>query len=135
MLPQQSFLHKAAFLKHTGRRRVVRDDMGDDLHQAELLKGILAHTLNNGGHDASAPERLCQPVPDLCPVGFADLNVIQAAAADQGIVACPNGKMGGLAVLIGGLGDTSEKCFGVGGVGLAKAGNSAPSRHGVFRNR
>ena len=61
-----------------------------------------------------APPRLRQPISDFGSVGLADLKVIQAAAADQGVVARANGEMSGLAVLLGGLGDTSEKCFGVG---------------------
>ena len=111
MLPQQSFLHEAAFLKDTGRRRVVRDDVGHDLDQGELVESVLAGTLNHSGHDASAPERLCQPVANLGSVRFADLKVIQAAATDQGVGGAANGEMSGLAVLIGGLGNTSEKCF------------------------
>src|SRR4051794_35912954 len=110
MFPQQPLLNEAAFLQHPGRRLVVRDDMGDDLHQAELPKGMLAHTLNNGGPDAPAPQPPCQPVPSLGSVGLSDLKVIQATAADQGVVACANGKMSGLAMLPGGLGDTSEEC-------------------------
>src|SRR5271157_2140724 len=101
MLPQPPLLHEAAFLKHTGRRRVVRDDMDDDLHQAELLEGVLANTLNHIGHDAPAPEWFCQPVANLASVRLAELKVIQAADTDQGGVACANGKMSGLAVLLG----------------------------------
>jgi hypothetical protein len=40
-------------------------------------------------------------------VRLADLKVIQAAAADQGVVAGPNRKMSGLA-LLGGLGVEGE---------------------------
>ena len=70
-----------------------REDVGGDLHQAELLKGVLAQPLNNGGHDAPAPIRLRQPVADLGSVGFADLEAVEAAAADQGVVGTANRKM------------------------------------------
>ena len=84
------------------------DGMGDDLHQAELFQGVLAHTLNNGGHGAPAPERFRQPLADLGPVRLADLKVVQAAPADQSVFAGANGKMSGLAVPLGGLGDQCQ---------------------------
>ena len=96
--------------------------MGGDLHQAELLEGVLAHPLNNGGHDAPAPERLRQPVPDLGPVGLADLEAVEAAAADQGVVAGANGKMNRTALLLGDLGDQGEPFVGS-GVGV-REGNA-----------
>jgi hypothetical protein len=65
---------------------------------------MLAHALNHIGHDALAPERFPKPVADLGSVRLADLKVIQAAATDQGVVADANGKMNGLALLLGGFG-------------------------------
>src|SRR5262245_46419652 len=45
VLAQEALLLEAALFQDTGRRRVVREDMGGDLHQAELLKGVPAHPL------------------------------------------------------------------------------------------
>src|SRR5579875_1154964 len=69
--------------------------------------------MNHGGHDALAPQRLCQPVADLGSVGLADLEAVEAAAADQGIVGTANGKMHWTALLLGDLGDQGEPFVGV----------------------
>src|SRR6516165_5236282 len=88
--------------------------MGRDLHQSELLEGVLARSPNNGGHDASAPIRLRQPVANLGPMGLADLEVVEAAAADQGVVGAANRKLNRTALLLGDLGDQGEPCVGSG---------------------
>lgn len=113
MLSQQSLLHETAFFQNTGRRRVACEDVSDELRQTEFVESVLTQPPNNGGHDALAPERFRKPVPDFSPVGLADLQVIQAAATDQAVVSCANGKMSGLPLLLGCLGDTSEKSLGV----------------------
>src|SRR5215468_9636564 len=88
--------------------------MGDDLHQPELLEGVPARSLNNGGHDALAPTRLRQPVPDLGPVGLADLGAVEAAAPDQGVVGAAKGKLNRTALLLGDPGDQGEPFVGLG---------------------
>src|SRR5262245_49924835 len=62
VLAKIALLLKAALFEDTGRRRVVREDMGGDLGQPVLLEGVPAHALDNSGHDAPAPKRLRQPV-------------------------------------------------------------------------
>src|SRR5262249_26766208 len=54
VLPQVALLPETALFKDTGRRRVVREDVGGDLRQPELLEGVPAHPLHNGGHDPTA---------------------------------------------------------------------------------
>src|SRR5262249_6904638 len=66
-LRRKTILLEAAFFQNTGRCRVVGEDMGSDLHQTELLEGMLAYSLKNSGHDAPAPKRLRQPVVSLPP--------------------------------------------------------------------
>ena len=82
MLAQQSLLHEAALLQNTGGRWVAREDVSNDLRQAEFVESVLAQPPNNGGHDAPAPERFRNPVADLRSVGLAHLEAIEAAAAD-----------------------------------------------------
>ena len=92
--------------------------MSRDLHQSELLEGVLARSLHHGGHDAPAPKRLRQPVADLGSVGLTDLEAVKAAAADQGIVGAANRKLNRTALLLGDLGDQGEPFVGRGvGVG------------------
>ena len=119
VLAKKTLLVKAALLQDTGRRRVVGEDVSRDLHQAELLEGVPARSLNNGGHDALAPIRLRQPVPNLGPVGLADLEAVEAAASDQGVVGAANGKLNRTALLLGDLGDQGEPFVGS-GVGVRK---------------
>ena len=55
---KKPFFLKAALFEDTSRRRVEREDVSGDLHEPELLECVLAHTLNDGSHDASTPKRL-----------------------------------------------------------------------------
>jgi hypothetical protein len=106
-------LHEPAFCQHTSRRRIVGKDMSGDLHQSELLEGVLAHTLNNSGHNAPTPKWLRQPVADLGPMRFADLDTIEATAADQGVGGVANGEVDGTPLLLGDLCDQGEPFVGV----------------------
>src|SRR5215468_5485267 len=93
--------------------------MGGDLHQPELLESVLAQALDHGGHDALAPIRLRQPVPNLGQVGLADLQAAEAAAPDQGVVGSANRKLNRTALLLGDPGDQGEPFVGS-GVGVRK---------------
>src|SRR5262245_2137426 len=86
MLPQKALLQEAALLEYTGGRGVVAEDVGRDLRQPKRVESVPAQPPDNGGHDAAAPVWLRQPVADLGAVGLADLKVLEATAADQGIV-------------------------------------------------
>ena len=94
-------------------------DVGGDLHQSELLEGVPADPLHHGSHDAPAPTRLRQPVPDLGQVGLADLEAVEAAGPDQGVVGAANGKLNRTALLLGDPGDQGEPFVGS-GVGVRK---------------
>ncbi len=76
---------------------------------------MLAQSLNKGGHDAPAPKRLRQPVADFASVGLADLEAVEATAADQGVVSAANRPMNRTALLPGRLGDESQPGVGSGG--------------------
>ncbi len=114
MPSQEPFLLKAAFLQYPRRRQVLREHMGNDLDQLEFLEGVVTNAPNNRGHYALAPKRLRQPVADLDSMGLAELEVIEAAAADQGVVAGANGPMHCSTLSLGDLGDESEPCVGIG---------------------
>lgn len=105
MLAKKAFLLKATLFKDTSRSQVVREHMGGDLDQPELLKSVLANSLNHGGHDATAPKWLPQPVANLASMRLADLEAIETAAADQGVVSAANCPMNRLALLLGDVGD------------------------------
>src|SRR6516162_2189025 len=87
--------------------------MSGDLRQAEILKGVPADSLHDGSHDVPSPERLCQPVTDLGPVGLADLKPVKAAAANQRIRGVANGEMHGTALLLGDLGNQGQPFVGI----------------------
>src|SRR5207302_256496 len=87
--------------------------------QTERLEGVPAHLLDNCGHDAPPPMRPRQPVADLGPVGLADLEAVEAAAADQGVVGGANRPMNRTALLSGAFGDLGEP-FVSGGIGVGE---------------
>src|SRR5262249_36063124 len=70
--------------------------------------------LHNGSHDALVPKRLRQPVADFASVRLADLQAVETAPADQGIVGRANGPMNRTALLLGDLGDQGEPFVGSG---------------------
>src|SRR5262249_44500446 len=70
-------------------------------------------------HEAPAPVGLGQPVTDFSPVGFADLQTVEAAAADQALVRPTNRPADGLALLPGHF--RSERQPGIGsGLGIGE---------------
>jgi len=73
--------------------------MGRDLHQTQFLEGKAAKSPDYGGHDASSPERLRQPVADLRQVGYADLEAIEATPANQGFIGAADGEIHRTALL------------------------------------
>src|SRR5262245_55363678 len=119
VLAKKTLLLKAALFEDTGRRLVVGVDVGDDLHQPEPFEGVPAQALHHGGHEAPAPIRLRQPVPNLGPMGLAGLEAVEAAAPDQGVVGAANRKVNRTALLLGGPGDQGEPFVGS-GVGVRK---------------
>src|SRR4051794_28936689 len=105
---------KAALFENTSRRWVVREDMGCDLGQPELLEGVLAYPLDNAGHDATPPKWPGKPVTDLGPVRRADLESVEAAAAAQGVLGGTDGPLNRPALLLGDFRDQGDPFIGVG---------------------
>src|SRR4051812_38801640 len=108
MLPKKALLLEAALFEDARRCRVVREDMGRDLHQPELLEGVPAYCLQNGRHDTPAPKWLRQPVADLAAMRLADLEAVEAAGADQRVVARTDRPINRAALLPGDLGDQGD---------------------------
>src|SRR5262249_20763142 len=66
------------------------------------------------GHDALAPVRLRQPIPDFGPVRWTELKVVEATASDQKVVFVPDRPMDRLTLLLSDLADEIEPVVGVG---------------------
>lgn len=114
MLSQIALLLKTAFFENAGRGHVLWMDMSDDLDQSELLEGVRAYSLNDCGHNSSAPKRLGQPVANFGSVRFADLNASETARADQIVIGISNGPMNRPALLLSDLGDQCKPFVGSG---------------------
>src|SRR5262249_26334630 len=108
MLSQKTLLLKAAFFQNTSRCRIEVENVRSDLHQSELLEGVPAHALNHRGHDAPPPKGLRQPVADLGSMGTPNLEVMQATAANHGVLGIANGKLHRTSLLRGDLGDDGK---------------------------
>lgn len=52
MLAQKALLLETSLRQDTGRRRVMGEDVGGDLHQPELIEGVPTQPLHHGGHNA-----------------------------------------------------------------------------------
>jgi hypothetical protein len=113
VLPKNALLLKAALFENTSRCRIVQEDVGRNLIQPEVLECVFTNTQNNAGHDPTTPQRLCQPVANLGSVELADLEVIKAAAANQGLIASANSPLNLAPVLLSGLGGQSEPFLGI----------------------
>src|SRR5205809_604821 len=73
---------------------------------------MLADSLDHGGHDAATPVGPGEPIADLGTMRLADLEIVEAASADQRVLRGPNGKMSRLALLLGNLGVPGEPFIG-----------------------
>lgn len=74
----------------------------------ELLESELANPGDDGRHDALPPERLGQPVADLGPVRLTELEIIEAADADQGSAGVADGPMDRSTLVLGDSADESQ---------------------------
>jgi len=93
MFPQRSFLLEPALFEDASRRWIERGYLRGDFHQPEFVEGMLADPVDDGGHDASAPERLAEPVANFRAMRLTNLEVVEAAGTDQGIVSCADGSV------------------------------------------
>src|SRR5581483_6061558 len=66
VLPQQTFALEAALFQHARRGAVRGKNMSGDLAEFEVLEGMLTDHADHRGHDALPPERLRQPIANLC---------------------------------------------------------------------
>jgi hypothetical protein len=122
VLPKHSLLYEATFFKDTSRRWILGEDVSRDLHKSKLAKGMLTGTLNHTRHDATAPIRLRQPIPDLRLVRLPHLKTVEAATTNQGIVGSANGELNRLPLLLGGGSENGQPIVGIGfGVGEGNA--------------
>src|SRR5690349_12840326 len=100
MLSQIAFLLEATFLENLDRRGIFGKDICLDFRQAKLGEGEFAGFPYHSSHDALAPVGFGQPVADLRPVRFADLQAIESATANHEILLVPDGPLNRLALLL-----------------------------------
>src|SRR5437867_9276660 len=76
---QHAFLHVPGLLENADRSSVIGKRQCEDAQQIERRKGVVRCGAHRGRHDAPAPVRTPEPVPNL---GGATLDVLPPAQAD-----------------------------------------------------
>lgn len=121
VLGEEAFVLVADFFENADGCGVGGFDEGFYAGEGEGVEAVGGDYLQGGGHDATAPEGLAEPVADFCGVAGASLSPLAEGEADaaDGALGVANGEaFGGVCAGLDGY-----PSFGVGhGVGVGKVG-------------